>query len=210
MPNATLKKMGLKKTGRKPNSPEQNKKMREAILAAAKRLFIEKGYQGVSMRGLAGELSISPMSLYRYFDNKRSILVHLWDEIFTTLFASCRKTAAAKNTPLKAVEAYGVCFIQYWIDTPQNYSMVYGEIDRPDSSENYFADSERIQKELEFLMELFIEAGVKAENCELICQQYLCVLHGICHSLITIPEMNWANPDKLLSGLVEGIIIGGQ
>ncbi|MEE9375574.1 MAG: TetR/AcrR family transcriptional regulator [Rhizobiaceae bacterium] len=196
----------LKKPGRKPISAEQSTKMRAAILVAAKRLFMEKGYQGVSMRALAGEVKMSPMSLYRYFENKRSILIHLWAEIFSTLFNKCRKSAAKQSTPEKSITAYGVDFVQYWIDNRQNYLMVYGEIDQPESSESFFADSQLVQNELEYLTGLFVQAGVAEENCELACQQYLCALHGICHSIITIPEMNWASPAELLSGVIRGIL----
>ncbi|MEE9315385.1 MAG: TetR/AcrR family transcriptional regulator [Rhizobiaceae bacterium] len=195
-----------KKPGRKPISAKQSVEMRSAILAAAEQLFIEKGYQGVSMRALAGELEMSPMSLYRYFDNKRSILIHLWANIFSTLFEKCRKTAGTQSNPREAIAAYGASFIQYWIDNRQNYLMVYGEIDRPETSESFFADSELVQNELEYLAGLFVQAGVAEESYELACQQYLCALHGICHSIITIPEMNWASPAELLSGLLRGIL----
>ena len=46
---------------------------REALCASATRLFAEYGYEGVTMRALAKALGYSPMTPYRYFENKEAI-----------------------------------------------------------------------------------------------------------------------------------------
>jgi len=46
---------------------------RDALCETATRLFAEQGYQGVTMRALATSLGCSPMTPYRYFENKAEI-----------------------------------------------------------------------------------------------------------------------------------------
>jgi AcrR family transcriptional regulator len=43
---------------------------REQILSEATRLFADKGYQGTSIRGIAGACGISEAAIYRHFENK--------------------------------------------------------------------------------------------------------------------------------------------
>ncbi len=199
--------MAKNNKGRKPISPSQYEDKRREILEAARRLFVDKGYKGVSMRGLAREIDMSPMSLYRYFENKRAILVHIWAEVFEQLFTDCHKRARACDTPVNAIKAYGIYFITYWIDNPENYLMVYGEVDAPTKAEQFFAQSDLVSNELHYIQKTFEEAGVSPAKSELACQQFLCVLHGISHSVVTIPEINWDDPSHLISGLINGIII---
>jgi len=46
---------------------------RDALCEHATRLFAEQGYEGVTMRALAASLGCSPMTPYRYFENKAEI-----------------------------------------------------------------------------------------------------------------------------------------
>jgi TetR/AcrR family transcriptional regulator, tetracycline repressor protein len=53
---------------------------RERILAAAGRLIDQDGLEGLSMRRLAQELDVWPMSVYRYFQDKDALLDALADD----------------------------------------------------------------------------------------------------------------------------------
>jgi TetR/AcrR family tetracycline transcriptional repressor len=53
---------------------------RELILEAAGRLIEKDGMDGLSMRRLAQELDVWPMSVYRYFQDKDALLDALADE----------------------------------------------------------------------------------------------------------------------------------
>ncbi len=192
--------------GRKPISSAQYETRRDEIITAANKLFIDKGYLGVSMRSLAREINMSPMSLYRYFDNKRAILMHIWADVFERLFTQCRRASQPHDDPIQALEIYGQNFVQYWITHCEHYQMIYGVIDRPASSESFFAHSDIVSAELIFLQDLLEDAGIVTEQSELVCQQYICILHGVSHSLVTIPEFPWHNHEKLVSGLVRGLI----
>ena len=44
---------------------------KERILLAALKLFAENGYEAVSVRDIAGELSMTKAALYKHYRNKR-------------------------------------------------------------------------------------------------------------------------------------------
>lgn len=58
---------------RAPLTRDQVAEFRNALCESATRLFAEHGYEGVTMRALAREIGCSPMTPYRYFDNKAAI-----------------------------------------------------------------------------------------------------------------------------------------
>ncbi len=202
--------MEKKTRGRKPISESQYESKRRDILFAANQLFSEKGFSGVSMRQLARKTQMSPMSLYRYFENKRAILIHIWADVFERVFADCHKSAQLHSDPANALEAFGVCFVEYWVDNPQDYLMIYCEIDTPARSEHFFTDSKLIRSELAYIQNMLEEAGVPVTQSSNACQQVLCVLNGVSHSLVTIPELNWAPAEQLVPGLIKGLIMQNQ
>ncbi len=54
-----------------------SEKTKQSILAAANRLFAEKGYNGVSMREIAKEAKCSHTTIYIYFKDKDALLYEL-------------------------------------------------------------------------------------------------------------------------------------
>ena len=57
-------------------------KVREAILAAAERMFAKEGESGLSIRRLAEEIDYSPSAIYKYFGSKEELLEELKDSFF--------------------------------------------------------------------------------------------------------------------------------
>ncbi len=68
---------------------EKDEGKRQAILAAAKRLFAEHGFHGAGIADLAGQVGLPVGSIYTYFDNKealiRCVIEEGWDGFFTGL-----------------------------------------------------------------------------------------------------------------------------
>ena len=50
-----------------------NEKLAADILTAGKKEFLEKGFQGASMRGIAASLQVTTGAIYRYYTDKESI-----------------------------------------------------------------------------------------------------------------------------------------
>ena len=55
---------------------------REKLIAAATKIFADKGREGFTMRELASELGVSAMTPYRYFKDKDEILAAVRADAF--------------------------------------------------------------------------------------------------------------------------------
>lgn len=64
---------------------------RDRILDAALRLVDRDGLDGLSMRKLAGELGVDPMSIYHHIPNKDALLRALVERVFTAMPAPPRQ-----------------------------------------------------------------------------------------------------------------------
>jgi AcrR family transcriptional regulator len=62
--------LSLARTGRRPGPSST----REQILAAARRLFAERGYDGASVRAIAREADVDPSLVLQFFGSKAALL----------------------------------------------------------------------------------------------------------------------------------------
>jgi AcrR family transcriptional regulator len=102
----------------------EKEELKEAILKAAKKLFIAKGYDKTSIRNIADEIEYSPGIIYHYFKDK--------DEIFHALhtegFGELRKRMgilAAVEDPLERLKAMGKIYIQYGLENTDMYDLMF-------------------------------------------------------------------------------------
>jgi AcrR family transcriptional regulator len=58
---------------------ERAQKQRERILEAARLCFVKRGFHGASIADIAAEADMSPGLMYRYFENKNSIIKAIID-----------------------------------------------------------------------------------------------------------------------------------
>lgn len=63
-----------------------NKKTEKNILAAARKVFLEKGYLGASMTAVAISANIEKALLYDYFSSKNHLYYIIFDEAFLLLY----------------------------------------------------------------------------------------------------------------------------
>jgi AcrR family transcriptional regulator len=60
-----------RRPGRRPGNPDT----REAVLAAARAAFAERGFEGASIRGIAGAAGVDPALVHHYFGSKDKLFL---------------------------------------------------------------------------------------------------------------------------------------
>lgn len=91
----------------------KSRKTRESILAAAERLFAQKGFAGASMRSITAAANVNLSVAYYYFESKEALLVAVLEKYIVPvvekeleLLALARAEAGTAPIPLrKLVEA---------------------------------------------------------------------------------------------------------
>lgn len=79
-------------------SPQRMRDRHDAILAAATRVFSEKGYSSASITDIAQAANISDGLIYKYFENKRDLLERVLTVFYETTIADLEsKVAKGKN-----------------------------------------------------------------------------------------------------------------
>jgi AcrR family transcriptional regulator len=82
----------------------KKRETREAIVAAAERLFAEDGYDGVTVADIAAAAGISVKTLFTYFRSKEELVFADEEKLLDRLLAMVGDRAAGQ-TPLQAISA---------------------------------------------------------------------------------------------------------
>lgn len=97
---------------------------REDVVAAAGRMFADKGYHGTSMRELGREMGLLGSSLYSHIESKEDLLVEVVDEGARLFLASAERAAAMDGTAgdrLRALVAGHVDVVVDHLDVVRTY-----------------------------------------------------------------------------------------
>lgn len=98
--------------------------MRELILKAALELFIEKGFENVSIRNIADRIEYSPTTIYLYFKDKQELLHQIHDHGFSML-SSYFVTLAAEPNPFERLRLMGLSYIKFATENQELYELMF-------------------------------------------------------------------------------------
>lgn len=166
---------------------------REAIAAAAARLFQEKGTAQVSMDEIAREAGYSKATLYVYFENKEEIVSVL---VLESMRELCACIAASLDPKASTREKYGlICreLLRYQRERPFYFRMTLESIDTRFAHRTAFAEEretyqvgEEINRMICGLLRSGVERGELRADLELLPVSFSC--WGMLAGLIQFSE----------------------
>ncbi|HEX2561463.1 TetR/AcrR family transcriptional regulator [Phenylobacterium sp.] len=182
---------------------------RERLCEAAERLFSERGPDAVTMRQLAGELGVSPMTPYRYFKDKDDILAAVragaFDRFAQALEAAYAEPGDARARSTKVAEAY----LDFAFAHPQTYKLMFdlhqpNELNYPDLRRA----AERARRTMSSYVGGLIDAGVLAGDPEEIGAMFWAATHGVVLLALAGKLDPGTDPRKLASNLSHALSRG--
>ena len=89
-----------------------NRKSRRFILERVTPLFAKLGYNGVSMRGLASAVGVTPAALYYHFKNKDELYTEAISQVFEKKSSDAKAIMAENQEPDKRLEIFIAWFVR--------------------------------------------------------------------------------------------------
>lgn len=162
--------------------------LRSDLIAAARQLVQEEGYEGLTIRKLAKRVGYAPMSVYSYFADKQDILLALAQDRFEILARRIEENTA--DDPLEALRAVMAEYAAFGLGNPNEYRTVFmTEKTRPPAGmtfEELDANNPAMQALLG-RVEACIAAGHLKGDPFAIATMLWSVGHGTISLLITFP-----------------------
>ena len=102
----------------------QKEELKGKILQAAKELFMQKGFEEVSIRNIAEKIEYSPTTIYLYFKDKDDIFCELHREGFTLLNQYFRPLAHVAD-PYERLKAINKAYISFALENGEFYDLMF-------------------------------------------------------------------------------------
>jgi len=184
-------------------------KQRAELVAAARELVQQEGYEGLTIRKLAKRVGYAPMSVYSYFADKQDILLALAEDAFATLARRIEEQPA--DDPLDALRVVMTEYAAFGLGNPNEYRTVFmTEKTRPPEGKT-FAEMEADNPAMKALIgrvEACIAAGKLKGDAEAIANMLWAVGHGTISLLITFPFHPFGDPQAFVKRMCDFALAG--
>ena len=102
----------------------QRAELREQILAAARRIVLDEGFDALTMRKIGDAIEYSPATIYLYFENREAIGRQLCAESFEHLI-SYMTSAGQIADPYEHLRGIGRCYTRFGFENPEEYRLLF-------------------------------------------------------------------------------------
>ncbi len=205
--------------GVKERREREKLEVKELILEAARELFVEQGYEGVSMRKVAEKIEYSPTALYLHFKDKEELFHELVHADFAKL-AEQFNVLAQHPDPVERLRQTGLAYAQFGLEYPNHYKLMFMTPHPPVSfDERDLEIKNNPEKDayafLKLLVQQAIDTGVFREelkDAELISQTLWASLHGAISLQIAKCNDPWVEwrPAKLRAEFMADVTLRGM
>lgn len=110
--------------GIKERKQQEKSEMRELIQKTAMNLFLDKGFENITIRHIAEKIDYSPATIYLYFKNKDDILYTLRRVGFEELYRRQKNSLKLKD-PMKRLLMQGEAYISFALENPEYYDLMF-------------------------------------------------------------------------------------
>lgn len=153
------------------------------------------------------------MKLYSYFNDKRELLRLIWEDSLSRVLIDLKPMLESNKSADERLRAFGVAYVHYWIDHPEEYRVVFMNEDAvAGPGDTYYVYQSNMLERIGWVQAVVAEgvqsgqfAGGKPTGYT---QQFMCLLGGLAHMLITVPEFPWQEHDRLIQDSVNTFVRG--
>lgn len=110
--------------GSEQRRKREKEEIREAILQAAMKLFIENGVQKTTIRKIAELIEYTPGAIYSYFKNKDEIYIELHRRGFEKLFSYMLQVFEVPDLRERFIRL-GEVYIRFALENPELYTLMF-------------------------------------------------------------------------------------
>lgn len=102
---------------------------RSEIKQVARKLMVEKGTSGLSIRAIAREMDMSAPALYHYYDSLNDLITALIQDAFSQLADTLEQAAEGpsdRETFAARLQAVANAYRRWALDHPVDFQLIYG------------------------------------------------------------------------------------
>lgn len=183
-------------------------KLRERLLEAAEELLVQAGHpDNVSVRAIAKAAQCTPPSIYLHFADKDELLMEACERRFAELDRFAQDAAEGSDDPLESLRLRGRAYISFGLDHPQHYRLLMMTVHEKSLEELDWESSSGVKAFMNLVgaVKRCIDAGALPTEADAhdTALGLWATMHGITSLLITYPNFEWGDRDRLIDRVLD-------
>jgi AcrR family transcriptional regulator len=180
----------------------EGERLREEVLGAARELLAETGSEeAVSIRAVAARVGVSTPSIYLHFPDKQALIDAVCEQVFAALDQRMEAAAAEADSPFEALRRSGMAYIQFGIENPEHYRIVFLARSEQDRSADRQVASDVFQH-LVARIQACVDVGILVGEPFVLGMTLWAGAHGLTSLLVTKPHWPWPDVSELADRVV--------
>jgi AcrR family transcriptional regulator len=196
--------------------------LRQKIVEAASKLFVEQGFENVSIRRIADAIEYSPATIYLYFKDKADLIGAICGDTFTEMCEAIKGAVGSRGgDPLASLRCGLRAYIDFGVAHPHHYTVLFG---LPRAARQAAVTPEQVASSADLGQQAFgflrasvarsMEAGAIAPgNVETTSQVAWMFVHGVTSLLIAkyeenSPDFPWLDKEHLVESALDLLTAG--
>jgi AcrR family transcriptional regulator len=110
---------------RRARTVEDKAKVREAFIAAGRRLFADEDPSAVSLRRIAAAAGYAPGSIYQYFEDQQDLFFHIRAHDMHAATEQLRQLIARVRSPVRRVLKLFTGTADYWLEHMEEFLVIF-------------------------------------------------------------------------------------
>ena len=197
--------------GVKERRAREKEQLRHQILSAARELFVNEGYENVSMRKIADKIEYSPTTIYLYFKDKADLLDSVCKETLLNLLNTLELLKRDKSDPVEVLRKSGKAYVEFGLKYPQDYKLTF--VVRPQFQKGLGLQEGSVGERVFDYLRAMVSECIRQErfrqvDVEITGQALWSAVHGVTLLLIDFPDFPWTDKDKLIDTVIQTMIKG--
>ena len=180
---------------------ERKERLRGEILAAASKMFADRGYEAVTLRAIAEEIGYTHAVIYQHFPDKAHILAELSRETIRQMVQNFDAIAAEHRRPKERLFATSRGLIQFCTAHPQQFRNVFfGPENRNGTRAGQYINdlgSPLFERFIELFFEVARDEGLPGRNDTVVAHTWWYSIFGLATLFViqgVVPDL----PDQTL------------
>lgn len=190
---------------------------RTKILDAARELFIDEGYEAVSMRRIAEAIEYSPTAIYVHFKDKEALFQELCAHDFGSL-AHGMQDLAQVSDPVERVRLAGHAYLRFAVTHPNHYRLMFMTPRKVGAGAKKLAQRGDPMEDAYALLKGATAEAIAAgrfrpdrTDPDLLAQTFWAGVHGVASlqiALATDRWVDWRGIDDRAGAMIDSLLIG--
>jgi len=97
---------------------------RQKILDAARRMLVQHGYEGTTMRAIAAKIGYTPTAIYHYFKDKDALVAELSAIDYRAFSQALQRTGTAGD-PVDRLAKIGAAYVEFGMTHPMQFQFLF-------------------------------------------------------------------------------------